>query len=202
MARQEIKQRRNRKLEKMLDTIRRDQSFVKVGILASGQGNKKSSAPKEEFDENGKLVKDQKITNVDVAMFHEFGTSHIPQRSFLRSTYDAQFKNFEKVNTKLLERQLRRDKFDKDLFYNLVGLWFVGKVKKTFSDQGNRAVRWERLSDATLAKRKMRKRLNTFFTGHKALIDTGQLRASIIHEVVEQEIPRSVAGPIFGQVNQ
>lgn len=34
------------------------------------------------------------LTNADIALFHEYGTEHIPERSFLRSTFDENEKAY------------------------------------------------------------------------------------------------------------
>lgn len=75
-----------RKLEK--------KPYVKIGYPA-----KKSStnATKETSDDSESFV-----TVLDVALWHEFGTNNMAERSFVRASFDQNQKKYEALNKKLL----------------------------------------------------------------------------------------------------
>lgn len=112
------------------------------------------------------------VTNVDVATWNEFGVEidgeeHVPERSFLRATIDI--KNAE--ITKRLGAELGKAYAGKQSTHNAfdrTGLAVVGMVQQRIADgipPGN--------ADATIEKK----------GSNKPLIDTGQLRSSISHQV-------------------
>jgi len=68
--------------------------FVKIGY------------PAESKKTNEEHVESEFVTVLDIAIWHEFGTESgsLPERSFIRSSFDNNRKKYEKLNKKLLER--------------------------------------------------------------------------------------------------
>jgi hypothetical protein len=61
-------------------------SHVVVGVLGTGPSRG-----------------DGELTNAQLAVIHEFGTGHIPERSFLRRTFDMKKQEWFKVLVKLMK---------------------------------------------------------------------------------------------------
>ncbi len=138
-------------------------SFVKVGVL-SDAGT---------YEDGGKA------NLADVATWNEFGTSTIPARPFMAQTYD---KNFESVK-KFIQTQkdnIYAGKVDVEGALNLMGVFYVAKVKETFTSGD--FVENAPSTKADKLKKSMRSGSGLEGTG-RPLIDTGQLRASIDYEV-------------------
>ncbi len=107
-------------------------------------------------------------TNADVAIFNEFGTSNgVPERSFLRSTVDAKQDKYAKVLADGVGRHLD-GKVSIDKALDLLGLVAVGDVQTTIRDLDT-----PENTEATIARK----------GSSNPLIDTGQLRQAIAHEV-------------------
>ena len=75
-----------RKLEK--------KPYVKIGYP---QKKSTTNAEKETSDDSESFV-----TVLDVALWHEFGTNNMPERSFVRASFDQNQKKYEKLNRELL----------------------------------------------------------------------------------------------------
>jgi hypothetical protein len=107
------------------------------------------------------------LTVVDIATFHEFGTETVPQRSFVRSTVDA---NIDQIRAK------QKDLIDAVLFrgadlrreLGLIGLDLQGKMQKRIKDR----IPPPNAESTIRAK-----------GSDVPLIDTGQLWRSISYEV-------------------
>lgn len=107
------------------------------------------------------------VTLAQVAAVHEFGTDTIPRRSFIADTADENRRRYAKFLAShevsvLTGRQTRRGAL------NLLGLVMVGDVKRRISAGIAPPLKPETIR---------RKGSST------PLIDTGQLRNSIMHEV-------------------
>ena len=77
-----------------------DKPFVKVGFPAefkSGDKFKKFS-----IDGGDSVEISNVVTVLDAAIWNEFGTETIPERSFVRAAFDANRSKYEKVTKKLL----------------------------------------------------------------------------------------------------
>lgn len=73
------------------------------------------------------------LTVVDIASFHEFGTSKIPKRSFVRATTDAnlpQIRNMQ--NSGLLDVVFRNVAPEQAI--GRIGAWLSGQMQKRISD--------------------------------------------------------------------
>lgn len=129
--------------------------LVKVGIL--------DDAPKDVAPGSSPSA----YTLVEVAAVHEFGSEHVPQRSFLRATIDSKGAELKRL-------------------LNVVATnAFQGKttLKQGLGQVGAKAAAWVQraiaqgvpppLAESTIARK----------GSSKPLIDTGQLRSAITHRV-------------------
>lgn len=71
--------------------------MVKVGYPEEKNEKDEKHAGKESGEDNFTTV-------LDIAVFHEFGTVHLPERSFVRAAFDKNRKEYENLNVKLLNK--------------------------------------------------------------------------------------------------
>lgn len=135
---------------------------VKVGVL-DGSG---AHRPKSNF---GSHI--EGLTVAKVGTFHEFGTPTIPRRSFLRGTVDERKDEIVQKMADSLEK-LTVGTSSPSLELGRIGAWLAGQVKKFISAGIDPA-----LAPSTIEAK----------GSSKPLIDTGQLRQSITHEVVASD---------------
>lgn len=122
---------------------------LKVGIFAdSGKGK------------NGELI-------VNRALANEYGTSNIPERSFIRSTSDEKNQEWGKSIDKIVDRLLTEE-VDVNQYLGLLGEKIVGDIKEKISSN------MPPLNSPATIKRK---------GSNKTLIDTGEMRASIAYKI-------------------
>lgn len=139
--------------KKRIDEIKK-KPYVKIGILESAGKHKNSD-----------------FTVAEVGSIHEFGSSNVPQRSFIRSTHDEiRDRILNKIKELKTDVLLRKNSVAKALA--LIGLMVQSAIQKKITDGDPE---WEPLKAETIEKK----------GSSKALIDTGQLRASIRYEVKE-----------------
>lgn len=138
-------------------------SFTKVGVL-SGEQRKDGK--------DGNLSE-----QVVVAAANEFGTKRIPERPFMRSTFDAQANALASLQKKMYADILNGYKKPKEALA-LIGEWYGAKVK--------RAIRsWETPPNAlSTQKAKGKKLRRKGALVNNPLVDTGQLMQSIQHKEV------------------
>lgn len=106
-------------------------------------------------------------TNADAGFWNEFGTSRIPERSFLRSTFDEGLRVYKDTSKKAAVFAIRTGaSFDKALA--ILGLKVSSDVKETIRSRIDPAN-----APSTIAKK----------GSSTPLIDTGQLLNSIDFEV-------------------
>ena len=100
--------------------IKREDPFVKVGILASKGGNS---------DHGG-------ITMVELAAIHEFGapSANIPERSFIRRTFSEKSKDMAKVVTGLTKK-VASDSLNINQALEILGAWGAAQVKNTITGE-------------------------------------------------------------------
>ena len=108
-------------------------------------------------DENG-------VSLAEIAAFHEFGTSTIPERSFLRATFFGHAAEGIRVMCEKLSKAVVEGKLDEPRALGLLGTWAVAEVKKTI-----RASIAPELAAATIAAK----------GSSLPLVDTGQLINSV-----------------------
>lgn len=145
---------------------------VKVGYQAST--GKKSKKAAERVTVEGKTITatflQEKVTVLDVAIWNEFGTVNIPERSHIRLTYDQMKNKWFAENKKLMVRILKGRITVKEAL-EIVGLLIEsdikGKIQKTDSS-------WPPNAPSTIQKKK----------SSKPLIDTGQMLNSVRFLVV------------------
>lgn len=110
------------------------------------------------------------VTNVMLAAIHEFGvpSSGIPERSFLRSTVDANQAKYQRLE-KTLAKQVTEGRLTRRQVLELLGQQAVADVKARITSQTGFAP----LKEKTIARK----------GSSKALIDSGQLVGSITYQV-------------------
>lgn len=174
MAGSEVKVVTNKQAEAWLKGLIESNMSVHVGIVGDPATSGADSA------ESAKKTRDgtSRTSLFEVAATHEFGSPkrNIPQRSFLRSTYDEQRDNAYAVFIKALKKQGEEygaSQAEQKKVFSLVGEWLANKIKAKFTRNS-----WAPLKDPTRGGR------NRLGRG-RPLIDTGQLRASISYQVVE-----------------
>lgn len=142
-------------------------SVVTVGVQESA---------KPHIDENGKA-----LDMAGLAAIHEFGDAEIPERSFLRSTFETRDDDWEAAAEKQWLKVAQNRQTVKGMLV-FMGVVMSADVKKTILAGISPA-----LSPMTLAKR-MQKGAHGGGAASRAgsttpLIDSGQLLASITFEV-------------------
>lgn len=110
-------------------------------------------------------------TNAEIGAAHEFGTSTIPERSWLRSTFrdPAKREQLRKLQARLL-RELMNGRITVVQAMGLLGAWAMGAIKLTITRDGHFAP----LKPATIARK----------GSTKPLIDTGQMVGAITWAVI------------------
>jgi hypothetical protein len=133
--------------------------YVKIGVLEG-----KAEEPKETSDE-----KASDLSLVEVATFHEFGTVHTPERSFLRATVDQEKSEMNTATVAIFKKVSAAQMHWKK------GLSILGELIQSKVVRRIRAGIGPELDPKTIEAK----------GSSKPLIDTGQLVQSIRYEVVE-----------------
>ena len=158
-----------------------DKPFVKVGFPAEF---KSASTPKKftsaSVGESDSVVLiDPNVTVLDAAIWNEFGTEIIPERSFVRSAFDKNRAKYEKTTKKLLI-QIYQSKVSVERALDILGLLIETDIKDMIRNGD-----FEPLSDVTIAKK----------GSDKPLIDTAQM----INSVRFKRIMKRVTGKLLGR---
>jgi molybdopterin synthase catalytic subunit len=134
---------------------------VKVGLQGTS-GNKKHDKSKTE-------------TVVDIATKHEFGTNRIPERSFLRATYNIQRQNWLKYNNEIINKLVvqKTPLSPLKVFLGLIGERMQKDIKKFIRSGVNPP------NTPSTLKNKLRLTRKGSEKTPKPLIDTGQMLNSI-----------------------
>jgi hypothetical protein len=105
------------KLWRLLDVLRRTGAHVKVGVL-EGHGT-------------GSELREGGLTNAQLAAVHEFGSADgkIPERSFIRSTFDANRETYRE-NLKELLVKVVDGKLTVEKAFSVLGLKIATDIKK------------------------------------------------------------------------
>jgi hypothetical protein len=130
-----------------------DKGSVKVGILA-GAGD------------------DDEFSLVELATIHEFGNGHVPERSFLRSTFRRERAALVKLCARLV-KGVMNDTLTAERAFGLLGEWGVAQVQRTIRKRLTEGPEDQRNAPATIAKK----------GSDTPLVDLGILAASITHKV-------------------
>lgn len=142
-----------RKLKNKIE--RAGSMHARVGIFSNRGGN---------TDHDGSTI-------LEIAAVHEFGSpkNGIPERSFIRSTFDKKEKELAKViaglSSKVMEMKMSFDKA-----YDILGTWGAGQVKANVQSGPHLP---PPLKPATIARKK----------STRPLIDTGRMIGAVTHEV-------------------
>lgn len=113
-----------RKLEK--------KPYVKIGY------------PENKSSTNADKEGNEFVTVLDVALWHEFGTVNMPERSFVRASFDQNQKKYEKLNRELLVK-IYSGNMTVEKALDILGLTIENDIK-TFiksgevSPESNRAI--------------------------------------------------------------
>lgn len=169
-------------IQRMLQSLRQGDSYVKAGVTGK--------AAVEQHDDE---ADDEGLTNVDLAVIHEFGVpGRIPARPFINGTF-----------------VLRRDEYVRRL-RQLLPAVYEAKITIAFmlevvgqqmaSDMRTRMVEGTGIPPPLAASTIRRKRAKGAWNKNgkaqaagqepRPLVETGRMRNSITHEVVMQESKR------------
>jgi hypothetical protein len=140
-----------KRIRTLLSKARLSKARIRVGVFS------------DQSRANGEL------TNADVATFHEFGTSTIPERSFIRSTLDNRRAEFVRFGKALAARALDGH-ITLDVALEAMGL----KVSSAMRDTIRARI------DPPLADETLRRKGEKKFV---PLVDTGALLNSITYKV-------------------
>lgn len=124
------------------------QAYVKVGVI-------------------GQASHGDGLTIVDIATFHEFGTEHVPPRSFVRATVDGNIQKIQDRQEEIMDKILFEGA-DAQVEMGRLGLEVQGMMQKRIKD---------RISPPNKPSTIARKGSDV------PLIDTGQLWRAISFEV-------------------
>jgi hypothetical protein len=139
-----------------------EKPFVKVGY------------PAENADE--KHDGDGFVTVLSVAIWHEFGTIHLPERSFIRAAFDKHQQKYEDLNKDLIKK-IYGGRMTVEKALAILGLTIENDIKE-FVTSGEVKPESER------AKNDTGPTSSGGFGIGKTLYDTGQLVNSLTHIVV------------------
>ena len=111
------------------------------------------------------------VTIAQYAAYNEFGTDQIPERSFMRSTFDEKIDDIESLVIDQLGLVVDRA-ISVDAAYNRIGLMVAGMVQQKI-----RQIRTPPNSPITIARK----------GSSKPLIDFGQMIAAVRHVVKKEK---------------
>lgn len=136
-----------------------DRVHVKVGIM----GEKGATVHSGEGGD---------FTLVEIAALHEFGGHHVPERSFIRSTFLIRRVNALRAKQVELAKAIVTGGMDPIRALGLLGAWGASEVKNTITEIDIPPP----LADSTVQAK----------GSSKPLVDTGLMKNSISWEVVEE----------------
>ena len=139
----------------------RDHGAAKMVNLSAEHGSVKVGI----MAGKGATVEKGGITVLQVGTFHEFGLG-VPERSFIRAWFDGNLPEIKKTLADLVDDVDSPAEFEQML--EIFGLWAVGQIQQRIADGIEPP-----LKEATIRRK----------GSSTPLIDTGQLRSSITHEV-------------------
>jgi hypothetical protein len=163
-------------LKETLRSLRGGNSYAKVGLLGE-----KAAAVEHEAEEQATA---EVMTNVALAAIHEFGTAHVPERSFIRTTFDAKREDYVALLRKLVPA-IYEGKASPWKVLSIVGMQMKWDMKNAIL-QGSGIPPPLAPSTVAAKKRKARWRKTPAKDAPRPLVDTGRLVAAIDHGVVIQ----------------
>lgn len=148
------------KLDKQFKILK-NKPHVKVGILQKHFDDPKEGDPKREF------------TLGEIAVVNEFGSANgrVPERSFIRSTFDAEKRKWGTLTGKLKQRMIAAQKTIEWILGNM-GTKIVGDIQAKIN-----AVKEPPNAPSTIAKKTRAGKV-----GDNPLVDYGQLKSSITYK--------------------
>lgn len=149
------------KLRERMNESASKHPHVNVGVLADKGGD--AVHENEHGDE---------ITLVELAAVHEFGTATVPERSFIRRTFEEKKAELARI-IKTLAGKVVKGTLTEDKALELLGQWAAAEVKKTITQHDIPPP----LADETVARK----------GSSKPLVDTGQLLNAITYQVHEDD---------------
>lgn len=162
-----------KKVGKELDALKK-KPFVKCGFpqksFQTQHGKKVSVADILKHVVGTKKLSDRPLTVGEIAICHEFGTIHIPERSFLRSTHDEQWNNWFTMTDKLRKQIMKGDMTVKKAL-GLLGMQITQDFRKKIRSNIRPPLAASTLKGKTRGGK----------VGNIALIDTAQMLNSLTY---------------------
>jgi hypothetical protein len=153
-------------LKKRIDTLTPDKSTVIVGLLGDGKKN-----PRRD---------ESRLTNAALGIIHEFGTSKIPARPFLRPTVNANANRYQKALEAIVKQALETGTSPKRGL-GLLGQAAVADIRGAIT-QGPPIPPPN--AEATRARKESKRRKGS--TGQvRTLVDTGRLVGALTYKVLD-----------------
>jgi hypothetical protein len=174
-------------LEKELGKLKGGEGFAKAGVLgAKAEAQHMTKAEQDRYnstrrDAQGRFLQgsgaktqgaapEGTLSNVDLAMVHEFGTDRVPQRSFIRTSFDAnQAKYIERM--RLLVQAIYDRKLNIRTALGLLSTEVASDIRNLVREGSGIP---PPNAPATIAAK----------GSSHTLMDTGQLVGAISHQVV------------------
>jgi len=150
----------DRGYKKILKELRKleKKPYVKIGYPARRPS---TTNAKKEFRSGEGLATDRFVTVLDVAIGQEFGNSKTPERSFIRASFDARRRKYERINKKLIVK-IYKGEMTVEKALDIIGLTIENDIKRFLFSGKVKPESLRAISD-----------------GGKTLVDTAQLANSI-----------------------
>lgn len=161
----------NKELNNIMRLLKEDY-ILRVGIMgsdATAQDHKKSN-----------------VTNAELGTFHEFGTSKMPQRSFLFKPLEQEMQ-FTNPEMKELKNTVFKQFFIKKApkeFFEDIGTKALNTIEAAFNTNG--FGEWTPLTTSTEKHFSKARKRNNKKNGYQILTDTGKLRRSISMKILKR----------------
>lgn len=110
--------------------------YVKVGYPSKKAPTKDKKLKRITLSQENDLeliVQDEFVTVLDVAIFHEFGTVRLDERSFVRASFDKNRKKYEATNKKLLI-DIYSGKKTVEQALDILGIMILTDIKSFLTD--------------------------------------------------------------------
>lgn len=167
-------------LKKRLRNIQRSGSYVKVGVMGK----------------NGDAAHGE-VTNAELAIMAEFGTSKQPARPFISATFEKHKDEYHSMIRKGVEK-IYANETTVEKVLGLVGVKMASDVKQFVTSRDNNLTP-NALStmERKLKKTPKGKTMIGPVESPRPLVDTGRMVGSVTHEVVVtgDEVPKGYTAP-------
>lgn len=142
--------------------ILENKPYVKIGFPA--ESSKKDK--KKQSRDGETIVESEFLTVLDVAIYSEFGTIRLPERSFIRKSFDENRSKYLKLNKELLKK-IYSGTMTVSKALDVLGLTILNDIKKYMTDGKVKP-------DS----------LRVILQGGKTLVDTAQMMNSMTYKKV------------------